>query len=141
LIVYQFAAAGVFGYVLSGRRGREIAAFLLLLFAMSMVLVIEIDRPVTGQINESQDAMIQLQATLREQRHKCMPSSTRGLRHPDVKVSMSCSGAVSGVNGDKLPRIGRLRATYRDSERRKGGNEKDHHRRPGGGSACHSRRH
>jgi hypothetical protein len=29
-------------------------------------LVIEIDRPVTGRINESQDAMRQLRATLRE---------------------------------------------------------------------------
>jgi hypothetical protein len=33
---------------------------------MSVVLVIEIDRPVTGRINESQDAMRQLRATLRE---------------------------------------------------------------------------
>src|SRR5262249_50548565 len=67
LFIYQFAAAGVFGYVLTGRRGRETAIVLLLLFAMSMILVIEIDRPVTGQINESQDAMIQLMATLHAQ--------------------------------------------------------------------------
>jgi hypothetical protein len=66
LFVYLVVAAGVFGYVLTGRRGREVAAFLLLLFAMSMILVIEIDRPVTGRINESQDAMIQLKETLRE---------------------------------------------------------------------------
>jgi hypothetical protein len=67
LIVYLFVTAAVFGYVLTGRRGREIAAFLLLLFAMSMILIIEIDRPVTGGINESQDAMFQLRATLRDQ--------------------------------------------------------------------------
>jgi len=64
LFVYLFVTATVFGYVLTGRRGREIAAFLLFLFAMSMILIIEIDRPVTGGINESQDAMIQLKAAL-----------------------------------------------------------------------------
>lgn len=64
LILYEFVAAAVFGYVLSGRRGREVAASLLLLFSMSMLLIIEIDRPVTGHINESQDPMIELQAAL-----------------------------------------------------------------------------
>jgi MFS family permease len=64
LFVYEFVAAAVFGYVLSGRRGREIAGFLLLLFAMSMLLVIDLDRPATGRINESQDAMIMLSRSL-----------------------------------------------------------------------------
>jgi len=64
LFVYQFVAAAVFGYVLAGRRGREIAGFLLLLFAMSMILVIDLDRPATGRINESQDAMILLSKAL-----------------------------------------------------------------------------
>lgn len=64
LFLYEFVAAAVFGYVLSGRRGREIAGFLLLLFACSMVLVIDLDRPATGRINESQDAMILLSQAL-----------------------------------------------------------------------------
>lgn len=64
LFVYEIVAAAVFGYVLTGRRGREIAGLLLLLFAMSMLLVIDLDRPATGRINESQDAMIQLSAAL-----------------------------------------------------------------------------
>jgi hypothetical protein len=66
LILYQLIVALVFGYILTGRTSRSSGAFLLLLFAMSIVLVIEIDRPVTGRINESQDAMRQLRATLRE---------------------------------------------------------------------------
>jgi hypothetical protein len=78
LIIYLFVTAAVFGYVLTGRRGREIAAFLLLLFAMSMILVIEIDRPVTGGINESQDAMIQLKATL----HAQPPKVFGGINQP-----------------------------------------------------------
>ena len=64
LFIYEFVAAAVFGYVLSGRRGRELAGFLLLLFAMSMVLIIDLDRPATGRIRESQDAMILLSQAL-----------------------------------------------------------------------------
>lgn len=64
LFIYEIVAAAIFGYVLTGRRGRQIAGLLLLLFAMSMLLVIDLDRPATGRINESQDAMIQLSATL-----------------------------------------------------------------------------
>src|SRR5262249_47427718 len=66
LFIYQIVAAAVFGYVLTGRGGRYVGTLVLILFAMSIVLVIEIDRPVTGRINESQDAMIQLKATLGE---------------------------------------------------------------------------
>lgn len=64
LFIYEIVSAAIFGYVLTGRRGREIATLLLLLFAMSMLLVIDLDRPSTGRINESQDAMIQLSAAL-----------------------------------------------------------------------------
>jgi hypothetical protein len=64
LIIYEVVAAAAFGYVMTGRRGREIAASLLLLFAMAMLLVIDLDRPATGRINESQDAMIMLSQAL-----------------------------------------------------------------------------
>jgi hypothetical membrane protein len=77
LFIYEFVAAGVFGYVMTGRRGREIAAFLLLLFAMSMILVIDLDRPSTGRIKESQQAMIALSAWLHAR-----PPAAFGNFHP-----------------------------------------------------------
>jgi hypothetical protein len=64
LIIYVIVAAAVFGYVMTGQRGREIAAFLLLLFAMSMLLIVDLDRASTGRIKESQDAMIMLGGAL-----------------------------------------------------------------------------
>jgi len=67
LFLYQFITAGVLGYVLAGDRGRRTAAFLLFLFAVSLILVIDIDRPATGTIRESQEPMLRLQASLRSQ--------------------------------------------------------------------------
>lgn len=85
LFVYEIVAAAVFGYVMTGRRGREIAAFLLLLFAMSMILVIDLDRPSTGRIKESQDAMVALSASLHA-------------RPPSAFGSTSAVGDVSPAN-------------------------------------------
>ena len=76
LFVYEFVAAAVFGYVLSGKRGRETAGFLLLLFALSMILVIDLDRPATGRITESQDALVLLSQAL----HARPPPAFGGLQ-------------------------------------------------------------
>jgi len=67
LFGYYIIAAGVMGYVLVGRRGRQTAAFLLFLFGVSLMLVIDIDRPMTGGIIESQEPMKQLRASLAAQ--------------------------------------------------------------------------
>ena len=64
LFVYQYVAAGVLGYVMAGRNGRWISAFLLFLFALAVVFVIDIDRPTGGLIQESQEPMLWLQASL-----------------------------------------------------------------------------
>ena len=77
LFIYEIVAAGVFGYVMTGSRGREVAAFLLLLFAMSMILVIDLDRPSTDRIKESQQAMIALGASLHAR-----PPAAFGNVHP-----------------------------------------------------------
>jgi len=82
LFLYQLAAAAVFGYVLTRRTSRSVGSVLLLLFAMSIVLVIEIDRPVTGRINESQDAMRQLRATLRENPPASFSKFTQAAKAP-----------------------------------------------------------
>ncbi len=57
LVIYQIIAAGVLGYVLGGRRGRTTAALLLALFGGSLLLVIDIDRPNSGGIVETQTPM------------------------------------------------------------------------------------
>jgi len=64
LFFYQFMTAGVLGYVLIRDRGRLAGVLLLFLFALSLLLVLDIDRPASGLIRESQGPMLQLQATL-----------------------------------------------------------------------------
>ena len=67
LVIYQVIAAGVLGYVLAGRRGRITAALLLLLFDGTLLLVIDIERPMSGGIVENQGPMLQVQAMIAAQ--------------------------------------------------------------------------
>jgi hypothetical protein len=67
LLIYMVVTAGVLGYVLSASRGRYAAGLLLLLLTMSLMLIIDIDRPTTGGINESQRPMEQLLKSLKSQ--------------------------------------------------------------------------
>jgi hypothetical protein len=64
LFLYQYMTAAVLGYVMVGRNGRWASAFLLLLFALAVIFVIDIDRPVGGAFEESQEPMLWLQASL-----------------------------------------------------------------------------
>lgn len=66
LVTYQIIAAGVLGYVLGGRRGRTTASLLLVLFGGSLLLVIDIDRPNSGGIVETQEPMELLLKTMQE---------------------------------------------------------------------------
>jgi len=63
LIVYMITSAFVLGYVLRGRLGHVAAGALLALFTVALVLILDIDRPIGGGIDESQRPMemIQLQ--------------------------------------------------------------------------------
>lgn len=60
LFVYLIVTAGVLGYVFVGNRGRGAAAFMLALLTLSLLLILDIDRPTRGGIRESQTAMEQL---------------------------------------------------------------------------------
>src|SRR6478609_3319241 len=64
LFLYQFVAAGMFGHVMFDMRGQLISTWLLCLFTLSVVFVLDIDRAVTGLIQESQGAMLELQASM-----------------------------------------------------------------------------
>jgi hypothetical protein len=67
LLVYLIVTAGVLGYVLSAQRGRLAASFLMGLLTLSLLLIIDIDRPISGGIHESQRPMEQLKASLKGQ--------------------------------------------------------------------------
>jgi hypothetical protein len=65
LFIYQFVAAGVLGYVLVGARGRQSGAFLFSLFGLSLLLVIDLDRPVDGGVTVSQQPMLDVRDMIR----------------------------------------------------------------------------
>jgi len=64
LIVFLVATAGVLGYVMQSTRSRREAALLLGLLTLSLILIIDINRPLLGGISESQRPMEDLRATL-----------------------------------------------------------------------------
>ena len=67
LLVYLMVTAALLGYVLLGWRTRVAGAITLALLTLSFVLVIDIDRPTSGSIRETQGPMEQLQKSLRSQ--------------------------------------------------------------------------
>jgi hypothetical protein len=67
LFIYLAVTAGVLGYVLGASGRRAAAGFLLVLLTLSLVLVIDIDRPTRGGVLESQAPMSRLAETLRSQ--------------------------------------------------------------------------
>jgi hypothetical protein len=66
LFLYQVTAAGMISFVVGGRTSRRTAWVLFFLLGLFLLLIIDIDRPTSGAITESQEPMIQLQAFLRD---------------------------------------------------------------------------
>jgi len=67
LLIYLIGTAGVLGYVLRSRRGLFAASFLLVLLTLSQLLILDIDRPTTGSLRESQKPMEDLRDSLKTQ--------------------------------------------------------------------------
>ena len=67
LIFYMTMTAGVFGYVLTGRRGRTVAVFLSLLMTLALMLVLDIDQPTRGGVREGQGPMETLRQSMKEE--------------------------------------------------------------------------
>lgn len=65
LIFYSLVAAVVLGGVMRSRRGQQIGASLLALNVLALTLVIDINRPVDGTINESQEPVERMLARLK----------------------------------------------------------------------------
>jgi hypothetical protein len=62
LFLYMVVTAGLLGYLLTGLQGRLTSALVLVLMALFLLLIIDIDRPMQGAIRESQAPMEQLRA-------------------------------------------------------------------------------
>lgn len=66
LLVYMFITAGVMGFAFANAPQYVSSGTLFVLLTMSMVLIVDLDRPTSGAIVESQDAMENLKARLAE---------------------------------------------------------------------------
>jgi hypothetical protein len=62
LFVYMVVTSGLLGYLLTGLQGKLSAALVLVLMALFLLLIIDVDRPMQGTIRESQAPMEQLRA-------------------------------------------------------------------------------
>jgi len=60
LFLYSIATALMFGHVLKGRRGRIAGVTLLALCALAIMLLVDLNQPVTGAIRESQQPIQRL---------------------------------------------------------------------------------
>lgn len=67
LFVYVIVTSGVLGFVMHVGRGAIASGILFVLLALSLMLIIDIDRPNAGGVNENQGPMIDLRNTLRKQ--------------------------------------------------------------------------
>lgn len=66
LVIYMFITAAVMGFAYANRPQYVTSGTLFVLLTMSMLLIIDLDRPTTGAIVETQYAMERLQARLAE---------------------------------------------------------------------------
>jgi hypothetical protein len=67
LFGFLLLTAAVLGYVLEERRGRIGAGALYVLLALYVGIIADLNRPISGNIREPQDAMLMLQASLKAQ--------------------------------------------------------------------------
>lgn len=64
LFCFILVGSGLLGYVLTGRRGRLTAGTLLLMLALALLLMMDIDRPSRGLIQETQGPLEALQRSI-----------------------------------------------------------------------------
>lgn len=78
LLIYQIVSAGVLGFVLYGRHGIALATMLCLLFTLSLLLIMDVDRPTSGGVRESQRPMLLLRDSLASQPPKVFNRTIEG---------------------------------------------------------------
>lgn len=74
LAIYLVSVAGLLGYITEEGRGGTLAGFVLVLMNISLLLVIDIDRPTSGSIREEQAPMERLRTALEQ--HAAPPLGT-----------------------------------------------------------------
>jgi len=67
LLGFLVVAAAMLGYLSVGRRGKVALSLMILLVALSLLLILDVDRPTGGGIREDQTPMEQLKASLKAQ--------------------------------------------------------------------------
>jgi membrane protease YdiL (CAAX protease family) len=82
LFVYVITSAGVLGYAGANKEGRGATTFLFLLLAISLMLTLDIDRPTSGRVKESQAPMERLRDTLRSQPPEVFDRMSAGASTP-----------------------------------------------------------
>ncbi|MEJ2815688.1 hypothetical protein [Caulobacter sp. CCG-8] len=86
LFVYVITSAGVLGYAGANKEGRGATAFLFILLTISLLLTLDIDRPRSGRITESQAPMERLKATLASQPPEVFDRLSTGKAPPPAAV-------------------------------------------------------
>jgi hypothetical protein len=82
LLIYSFTTSIALGYTLIGPRGKVAGAFFLSLLSLSLVLIIDLDRPTSGNLRESQAPMERLLSSLKAN----PPGTYDRWRAPDNKA-------------------------------------------------------
>lgn len=67
LLGFLIVASGMLGYLSAGRRGKVTLSLLIVLLALTLLLILDVDRPTSGGIQEDQTAMELLRASLKAQ--------------------------------------------------------------------------
>ncbi len=86
LFIYVITSAGVLGYAGANKEGRGATAFLFILLTISLLLTLDIDRPRSGRITESQAPMERLRATLASQPPEVFDRLSTGKTPPPAAV-------------------------------------------------------
>ena len=82
LVAYLVATSAVLGYFLIGQRRRVAAAFTLVLLGTSFLLILDIDRPRMGSVQESQLPMEMLRDGLMAQPSETFDRYTHAIGRP-----------------------------------------------------------
>jgi ABC-type transport system involved in cytochrome bd biosynthesis fused ATPase/permease subunit len=83
LIFYSLIAAALLGAVMKGRKGEAAAVIMLSLSVLALMLIVDINRPVSGTIHESQEPMKRMLMRLKAN----PPAVYQRLAQPAVKVA------------------------------------------------------
>jgi hypothetical protein len=82
LIVYLAVMAGVVGYQVDGPRGRRAATVFFIAIAVSITVITDLNRPMSGHARESQKAMLMLLQSLRAQPPRVFDRFDAGPKEP-----------------------------------------------------------